>query len=144
MPVAEAPTEVDVSQTDVLTLAEAAAFLRTPEAAVLDLATKGAMPGQWIGGEWRFLKRAVVEWLRLGPHSFREFGLLPPPWLPDHPQWEALFRALEARLAASAPPAEPARGSAAAVLRHFGTFRDDGDLAAQLAATGAARKAAGG
>ena len=52
------------TQTDrVLTLEEAAAFLRVNEAALADKATAGEVPAQQIGGEWRFLQRALVDWL---------------------------------------------------------------------------------
>lgn len=49
---------------EVLTLAEAAAYLRVSEGAVLRLAQGGSLPGRMIGKEWRFLKTAIQEWLR--------------------------------------------------------------------------------
>lgn len=53
-----------VSKTEhVLTLAEAAAFLRVTEAALADKTAAGEVPAQKIGGEWRFLERALVDWL---------------------------------------------------------------------------------
>ena len=53
-----------VTQTErVLTLTEAAAFLRVNEAALADKAAAGEIPAQQIGGEWRFLQRALVDWL---------------------------------------------------------------------------------
>lgn len=52
-----APTE------RVLTLTEAAAFLRVNEAALADKAAASEVPAQQIGGEWRFLQRALVDWL---------------------------------------------------------------------------------
>jgi excisionase family DNA binding protein len=48
----------------VLTLAEAAAYLRVAEKDVLDLATRKDLPGRKIGDKWRFLKQALAEWLR--------------------------------------------------------------------------------
>jgi excisionase family DNA binding protein len=48
----------------VMTPAEVAAFLRVPEAAVLDLVHAGQLPARMIGNEWRLLKEAVVDWLR--------------------------------------------------------------------------------
>ena len=47
----------------VLTLTEAAAFLRVNEASLADKAAAGEVPAQQIGGEWRFLQRALVDWL---------------------------------------------------------------------------------
>ncbi len=49
---------------EVLTLGEAAAYLRVPDSEVLRLATYGGLPGRQIADEWRFLKAAVQDWLR--------------------------------------------------------------------------------
>jgi excisionase family DNA binding protein len=49
---------------DVLTLAEAAAYLRLPEAEVVRLVNYQDLPGRLAGSEWRFLKSAIQEWLR--------------------------------------------------------------------------------
>lgn len=114
MPVFVSNRSHDSFEPEVLTLGETAAFLRVPEEAVLALVSKDTLPGQQIGGEWRILKRAVVEWLRLGPHVPRQFE-----------------------------PFTPPRGSSDAVLRHFAAFRDDGDLDSQLAAARAAREGTG-
>lgn len=48
---------------EVLTLAEAAEYLRVPAADVLAM-LPGGIPGRRIGSEWRFLKSALQEWLR--------------------------------------------------------------------------------
>jgi excisionase family DNA binding protein len=48
---------------EVFTLAEAAVYLRVSEKDVLDLVRSGTLPGRCIGGEWRFLKSAIQEWL---------------------------------------------------------------------------------
>lgn len=50
-------------QPEVLTLEEVAAFLRTTEQAVLDLLAEDGIPARKIGGEWRFLKQGIKEWL---------------------------------------------------------------------------------
>ena len=44
---------------DVLTLSEAATYLRAAEAEVLRLANLQELPGRQIGGEWRFLKAGL-------------------------------------------------------------------------------------
>jgi excisionase family DNA binding protein len=49
---------------DVLTLAEAARYLRVTEKAVKQRALSGDIPGRQIGKEWRFLKAALDDWLR--------------------------------------------------------------------------------
>jgi hypothetical protein len=48
---------------EVLTLAEAAAYLRLPEQAVIGAATTQGLPGRLIGGEWRFARSAIQQWL---------------------------------------------------------------------------------
>jgi excisionase family DNA binding protein len=136
----------DLSGLEVLTLAETAAYLRVPEDAVLALVAKEAIPAQQIGGEWRFLKQAVVEWLRLGAQFNHEFRMFLPPWMLDQPYWEDLCQALEKRILSrilthARPSAEP--GSRQAVLRHFGVFQDDADAEEQLAAIRAGREAVG-
>ena len=53
----------------VMTLAEAAKFLRVPVDQVRTLADDGKLPGRKIGDEWRFLKSMLVVWLRGKPSS---------------------------------------------------------------------------
>ncbi len=48
----------------VLTLSEAAAYLRVAESHVQHLAETRLLPGRQIGGEWRFLKAGLQDWLR--------------------------------------------------------------------------------
>jgi excisionase family DNA binding protein len=48
----------------VLTLTEAAAYLRVAETEVQRLVEMRALPGRRIGGEWRFLKAGLQDWLR--------------------------------------------------------------------------------
>jgi excisionase family DNA binding protein len=51
---------------EVLTLAEAAAYLRLPEAEVIGLVHSQGLPGRIVGGEARFLKAAIQQWLSAG------------------------------------------------------------------------------
>jgi excisionase family DNA binding protein len=48
---------------EVLTLPEAAAYLRFPEADVLRLIDEQALPARRLGNEWRFSKAAIQQWL---------------------------------------------------------------------------------
>ncbi len=48
---------------DVLTLEQAAALLQVDVAEVAALADAGELPGRRIGGEWRFPRAALLEWL---------------------------------------------------------------------------------
>ncbi len=49
---------------EVLTLAEAAAYLRVKEDDLLKLVGPRDIPGRLIGDEWRFSKAALQDWLR--------------------------------------------------------------------------------
>lgn len=49
---------------DVLTLEEAASFLRIPVEVAETSAERGAIPGRQLQGEWRFLRSALEDWLR--------------------------------------------------------------------------------
>jgi excisionase family DNA binding protein len=50
----------------VLTLKEAAEYLRLTEAEVLASMREQELPGRRIGDQWRFLKLGLADWLR-GP-----------------------------------------------------------------------------
>jgi hypothetical protein len=47
----------------VLTLGEAAAFLRVPEEDLKRDADGGLLPGRLVAGQWRFVKQALADWL---------------------------------------------------------------------------------
>jgi excisionase family DNA binding protein len=49
---------------EVLTLEDAAAYLRVPVESVLRLATKDELPGRQVDGQWRFLRAGLADWLR--------------------------------------------------------------------------------
>jgi len=51
---------------EVLTLPEAAAYLRLAESEVVGLAHTQGLPGRCVAGEWRFLKAALQHWLATG------------------------------------------------------------------------------
>src|SRR5262245_39112970 len=48
----------------VLTVKEAAQYLRVSERIVTELAKGDVLPGKQIGKDWRFLKEALDDWLR--------------------------------------------------------------------------------
>jgi excisionase family DNA binding protein len=52
---------------EVMTLAEAAAYLRVGEGDVLRLVREQALPGRKVGDDWRFLKAAIAGWLGMAP-----------------------------------------------------------------------------
>ena len=49
---------------DVLTLEEAAAYLRLPPETIAREAAQGHIPGRRIEDAWRFLKAGIDDWLR--------------------------------------------------------------------------------
>lgn len=49
---------------EVLTLSEAADYLRASPEDVLELAVQGDLPGRKIKQDWRFHRQALSEWLR--------------------------------------------------------------------------------
>jgi excisionase family DNA binding protein len=139
MSVSESGTAVRVGE--VLTLAEAAAYLRVDEHTLAKLAAKRRVPSQKIGEEWRFLKKALDDWLRYPSDRSREFWLA---WPFASPLMEEWMLVLEERLLdrlKGAAPSFAKRGSKQAVLNHFGVFKDDEDLEEQLANLRAQREA---
>jgi len=51
------------SASDVMTIDEAAAFLRIPATELERLATRGEAPGRLVVGEWRFNRDALLAWI---------------------------------------------------------------------------------
>ena len=93
------PSTTAMVQGDVLTLAEAARFLRVQESAVLDLAGRQELPGRQIGSEWRFHRDALADWLRAESPTdrlMRHAGAAQ-----DDPNWEAMLRDIYQRRAES-------------------------------------------
>lgn len=62
-PKSTSPTKAADSTPNVLTLAEAAAYLRVGEDELLKLVPQQELPGRQIGQEWRFLRPALDRWL---------------------------------------------------------------------------------
>jgi excisionase family DNA binding protein len=52
-----------ITSPTVLTLAEAAEYLRLSPERILREVGQGGLPGRQIDGEWRFLKATIDEWL---------------------------------------------------------------------------------
>ncbi len=55
---------LEASASEVLTLAEAAAYLRVPEDDVVHSIHTQKLPARQVGTEWRFSKQALGDWLR--------------------------------------------------------------------------------
>lgn len=123
---------------DVLTLAEAASYLRVPEGELLRLAECHDVPAQRVGEEWRFLKRALGQWLTYGPRFFRGPHDYPF-WRLDHPVIEELVFLIEKRLRHRLDDAKPEPGSRRAVGKHVGSLKGEGDLDEALSKLAAIR-----
>jgi excisionase family DNA binding protein len=78
---------------EVLTLAEAAAYLRVPEAEIVRLVGPQGLPGRLIGSEWRFSRAALQQWLQApsGPSSREALRSLAGSWK-DDPHIEELLQ----------------------------------------------------
>ena len=51
------------AETDVMTLAEVAAYLKVAERTVLRMVHSGEIPCVKVGGQWRFLRTVIDDWL---------------------------------------------------------------------------------
>lgn len=54
---------------EVMTVKEVADYLRLAESTVYRLVKKGSLPGRKLGGNWRFSRKGLDEWLRERPLS---------------------------------------------------------------------------
>jgi excisionase family DNA binding protein len=62
-PSVSASAEANGPVGEVLTLSEAAMYLRLPEEEVLRMVREQDLPSRQVGSEWRFLKPAIQAWL---------------------------------------------------------------------------------
>jgi len=78
----------------VLTLDEAAAYLRISTDEVVRSVDADGLPGRKVGGEWRFFKAAIQEWLS----PKRQTGFLDELGkIKDDPHMEEMLREIYAR-----------------------------------------------
>ncbi|HWG43094.1 MAG TPA: helix-turn-helix domain-containing protein [Gemmataceae bacterium] len=70
-----APAMGNESGEEVLTLREAAAYLRLPEADVRRLVEEQGLPARQLEKEWRFLKSAIRAWLSTSPTKENQEGI---------------------------------------------------------------------
>jgi excisionase family DNA binding protein len=78
---------------EVLTLAEAAAYLRVSEKEVLRLVREQGLPGRNLGGAWSFLKTALQDCLR-APPSKKQALLMQIGAFEDDPDLEEMLAAI--------------------------------------------------
>jgi excisionase family DNA binding protein len=60
---------------DILTLSEAAAYLRLPEQDVVRMVHEQDLPARQVGAEWRFFKTAIQQWLSQPPSKAENAGI---------------------------------------------------------------------
>jgi excisionase family DNA binding protein len=48
---------------EVMTLDELALYLKLPKSTLYKLVQEGRIPGQKLGKQWRFARRAIEQWL---------------------------------------------------------------------------------
>ena len=83
---------------EVLTLAEAAAYLRLPEEEVVRLVHQQELPGRYAGSEWRFFKTAIQPWLSHPlPKPSKEAQLAVLGSWKDDPYWEEELKEIHRR-----------------------------------------------
>ena len=75
---------------DVLTLAEAAEYLRVSETDVLAAIAEQSLPARQVGKDWRILKSALQQWL-LTPQTRRNFWETQLGALSDDPDLDTLL-----------------------------------------------------
>lgn len=66
-------SSIVASQHSVMTVREAASFLRLPVHSVEQLAGEGKLPAFQLDGKWRFLHTALDEWLASRQHEEPHF-----------------------------------------------------------------------
>ncbi len=87
------PPATNGPMSEVLTLAEAAAYLRLPEPDVLRAVREQELPARQVGAEWRFLRAAIQHWLSIGsppPRSSKEALLAMAGQFKDDPDLDAI------------------------------------------------------
>ncbi|PID38747.1 MAG: DNA-binding protein [Proteobacteria bacterium] len=54
---------------DILTIREVAEYLKVTEKTVYGLAQKGKIPGFKVGGQWRFKREDIDQWIEDGKEA---------------------------------------------------------------------------
>jgi excisionase family DNA binding protein len=88
-------TQVNGPSSDVLTLSEAAAYLRLSEADVMELVQHQGLPARQVGGQWRFLKAALQRWLGASQKEGNDGIWAAAGTLKDDPYLEEMLMSIE-------------------------------------------------
>lgn len=137
---------VEPFSNDVLTLEEAANYLRISNEEMARLADTDQVPCQRVGDNWRFLKSALMTWLKLGRHYSDVVRRFPYPLLMDPLFFEDWFAELRNRIVHDLREREdvaPPKGSKEALSKYFGILRGKEDPDETLASLRKIRAEAG-
>ena len=119
------PTE-SMQAPEVLTLTEAAEYLRVAESELSKLADERGVPCQRIGEEWRFLKIALRGWLCAGGPEVSDW-LRSGNWASEQIAVQRLIEEMKQRLSAKPSPEDPKPkvGSRERALQLAGIWEND-------------------
>lgn len=59
----------EITPDEVMTVKEVAEYLRLAESTVYRLVKNGSLPGRKLGGNWRFSRKSLDEWLKEKPST---------------------------------------------------------------------------
>ncbi len=107
MTVSQSHSGPDQRFESVLTLAEAAVYLRGPERDLAELAETNDLPARKVAGEWRFLRRGLDDWLGSSGRHPQDVWMSDPQFLMDSLFVDTLLRLLEDRLLRKLQQASP-------------------------------------
>ncbi len=62
---------------EILTITEAAQYLRISLSSLYKLAQDGKIPAQKVGKHWRFHKQTLTDWIAAGNMNFQEYKSKP-------------------------------------------------------------------
>jgi excisionase family DNA binding protein len=57
---------MDKDQSEIMTIAEVAEYLKIPTSSVYKLAQEGKIPSQKVGRHWRFHRPTLINWVSRG------------------------------------------------------------------------------
>jgi excisionase family DNA binding protein len=131
------------SDTVVITLEEAAVYLRVSADNLRKEVEKGGIPAQRIGDSWRFLKQALTDWLSFESWLKAKYQQSSEKPVASKPFVGPKKESVPSDQTATIPPdnKNPEPSTAEAVLRHAGVFAGDDDMEEFLADIYARRKA---
>jgi excisionase family DNA binding protein len=115
----------EAPENEVLTLQEAATYLKVSFEDMLRLAESNRVPAQKIGEDWRFLKLALSRWLEMGrPYSDLLRSFPPHVWFsqPLMEEWLNVLKDHISEVQLNQEMSNPPKGSYEAISPFIGIF----------------------